>query len=1240
MNSVLSFFTLAHRECGEETVNICWDQRSSTILGRISRNGVDQSADVYGIPRRRVAMEELSTVKDFFATAAMRVSGDRIEVWPRLLGGAKSEEDNFSLSEELKKKKFKDLLLDVQGLGKDPALKKHYFVELDRRFELYEGWARGTNSDDFCQARIVFLLIAERMDENTNVFIRAMNGLIHTLENDLLNASTSENLKKVYDALWKKIKHFDGESIVKLEKLTRAFGLAQTALIEHYRANYLAKSSQKKKKEGTKIDIKTEIFQRAQNLEKCIKGKNHVAIKYNLKCIEEGTKRLKTTESRKWHRTKGMLKPAWKGASKAANSINISIIPVINVSALLEAPIVFGKEAIKLTRNPYYRPQRDWYEKCVKQEEERDKITDWHWHYAIIGHIKETIQNGEDETLKEQATQDLISYVQKGRKTWKKTPEEIKIRLYQVLWELENSTDIPTIKPILDKLEKQDATLKERAKESTELTEQDMKSKAFWRNIKRATSELVEEGPKSSLEEIETSARQIDQVSLNKRPIICIKEPVGTFTGREAYLAELQEALRPVQNGEKTKVVILTGLSGTGKTQLARKFLSENFASYSIVYTFNAQSVYTLKDGYRDLAYHRLKIDMMTNPSPSDFRNGVNATLEEKEHSGWLLFFENVDDRNMLQFLHENCPNSGGCIFIASRVGTNWDGANIIKLREFDPSDSTKLLKTIIREERQSDQKTLAELAEALGGLPLALAQTGAYINKQAEGYNAARYLTSFRKNYNDPTIPFRKFEAGLGEKIVTTTWSSSRECIKKNCPLAYEVLCLFSFLNFEKIPTHWIERWLTSERNIDEEVLEDNFTDIITILSDGYLMIRLEGSSLSIHRLLQQVIRESLTEKEQKKSIAEALNLIKERFDRYDNEDPGTWGIGEECLPHAENITNYVQKYSWPKDSGILYKTGVLLHLMGMSVFRQGIASQSKKYCEEALRIYKDYYEDSHPEFAKILNNLGTTWSDLGEHEEAIEYFKQARKIYNDAGNRYSADLALTLNNLGLTLSASNKHRQALEYFEKARTTYVACYSSKHPDVVTALNNLGFTKSFLNNPKEAIEYFEQALGIYATYSDNNTRLDLAYYSLIGLGMARDTLNQKKKATDHYQHALRILECFPSDRCLELEMTRVLIHLGNVRSDLGKYEKAIECFKRALEIFQNHPEYDNHPDRASILSNLGVSYSDLDKYEKAIEYFEQALRIFQACYENNHPEVTSTREKLNSTKQKIPHANA
>ena len=214
------------RQCGEVGVEISWDRRSGFIRGRVYRGGRAFSAIVCGMPKRRMEMGELSVARKYFKGVIVRVHGWQIDVQPRLLGGVQTREDRDSVHPKLKEEKLEDILLGATGARGN---RRVYQKELDRRFKKYERWAQWTEEKEganLCHARNQFLILAK--SDDINVFTRAMNGLIYALEKDPFERATADNIKNIYEVLWNKFNDLSGASVIKLEKLTRAFGLAQT----------------------------------------------------------------------------------------------------------------------------------------------------------------------------------------------------------------------------------------------------------------------------------------------------------------------------------------------------------------------------------------------------------------------------------------------------------------------------------------------------------------------------------------------------------------------------------------------------------------------------------------------------------------------------------------------------------------------------------------------------------------------------------------------------------------------------------------------------------------------------------------------------------------------------------------------------------------------------------------------------------------------------------------------------
>jgi Flp pilus assembly protein TadD len=183
-------------------------------------------------------------------------------------------------------------------------------------------------------------------------------------------------------------------------------------------------------------------------------------------------------------------------------------------------------------------------------------------------------------------------------------------------------------------------------------------------------------------------------------------------------------------------------------------------------------------------------------------------------------------------------------------------------------------------------------------------------------------------------------------------------------------------------------------------------------------------------------------------------------------------------------------------------------------------------------------------------MNNLGISYIDLGQYQQAIKYFQEALRIMPDD--------AKTWNSLGVAYDELGQYQQAIGCFQEALRI--------KPDNAKTWNNLGVTSGKLGQLKQAIGYFQEALRIKPDDAEtwNN------------LGISHSMLGQYQQAIKYFQEALRIK---PDDA----EMWN---NLGVAYDELGKYRPAIECFQKALRI---------KPDFANARNNLVMANGKLGR---------------------------------------------
>ena len=142
------------------------------------------------------------------------------------------------------------------------------------------------------------------------------------------------------------------------------------------------------------------------------------------------------------------------------------------------------------------------------------------------------------------------------------------------------------------------------------------------------------------------------------------------------------------------------------------------------------------------------------------------------------------------------------------------------------------------------------------------------------------------------------------------------------------------------------------------------------------------------------------------------------------------------------------------------------------------GEHQKALEYKLKALEIQEKILPLEHPALAIIYNNVGSTYGDLGEYQRALEYKLKALVIQEKVLPLEHPTLAISYNNVGSTYGALGEHRKALEYKLKALEILKKVLPQDHPYIMDGCANVAVTLIALNRFREALQYAEQALAI------------------------------------------------------------------------------------------------------------------------------------------------------------------
>ncbi len=117
-------------------------------------------------------------------------------------------------------------------------------------------------------------------------------------------------------------------------------------------------------------------------------------------------------------------------------------------------------------------------------------------------------------------------------------------------------------------------------------------------------------------------------------------------------------------------------------------------------------------------------------------------------------------------------------------------------------------------------------------------------------------------------------------------------------------------------------------------------------------------------------------------------------------------------------------------------------------------------------------------PDNARMHNNLGKAYYEIGKTQKAIDSFKKAIEL--------TPDFEIAWNNLGLAHYQAGEKKEALASFRKAIEI--------NPASAEAYNNLGSTYYKWGNIEEAISAYTKSIALNPNYAPAYRNLALAYY--------------------------------------------------------------------------------------------------------------------------------------------------
>jgi len=717
--------------------------------------------------------------------------------------------------------------------------------------------------------------------------------------------------------------------------------------------------------------------------------------------------------------------------------------------------------------------------------------------------------------------------------------------------------------------------------------------------------------PEIVLPPLGTLRRDLDNVG--RRP------PV--FEGREDDLARLGQAL--ARSSAMGTCTVITGMGGVGKTRLALEYAHRHEHDYDVRWRVRAGDLASLQEDLVRLG-SELGVVSPADPLESSARKVLTWL---STHQRWLVIFDDADGLvSLVDWLPSSCR---GHVIITSRARAWRSIAEVVELGRLSPEAARAVL---LRRGGRADDGSADELAVALGHLPLALVQAGAYV--ETTGCSFRRYREHLERDglalMRDP-----KAAPDGGHETVTKTWEISLAEIRTRKPLAAELLHWLAFLDPSGVPIPLLSAHI---ERLPPELAQclaspTELDDAIAVLLE-FGMIERDEDILRVHRLVQAVTRERLPALERRRLAEAVVQWACTIFAYVPTEMRlcdvpagaaeqvmalGTVddciSVGQECLAKA-------------------------LSCVGDYHLVRGACGAARSAHVRALEIRTELAA-AHPGWGRAqralaasLNRLGKVELRLGNYLVAHDCFRRAFDLRNGLfaadpdSEQARRELASSLDKLGDLEIAMGELEQAHEYFrqtaklleELARATPTSTLAQR--DLAMSLGKLGQVRAQAGYVDQALALLRRAVAIVETLvrlEPGNTgfQRDLSHL-LNNLGEALAQAGHHDAAREHFRRDVAIAEALaakdPDNMQAQRDLSLSLNRWGRAEQHAGHLVSARRLLRRGLDLRLLLARVDPHDARAR--HDLSLSYrklGDLEaqdgNHDAAIEHYGHAAEL-------------------------------
>ncbi|KAJ7292146.1 hypothetical protein C8J57DRAFT_1458652 [Mycena rebaudengoi] len=682
--------------------------------------------------------------------------------------------------------------------------------------------------------------------------------------------------------------------------------------------------------------------------------------------------------------------------------------------------------------------------------------------------------------------------------------------------------------------------------------------------------------------------------------------------------------------GRSQHIFVLHGLRGSGKSQLAFKFLQDSQAHhrFSEIFYIDAMSEQTIETDLKIIA-------------PAVVGGSAEASLHwlASKQEEWLLLFDNADDVQLdISKFFPHC--TFGNILITTRNQELCIHASAgSRVSDMEAEDAKDLLLQLAYQDRSDKQEKLSSevqeklavaIVKELHCFALAISQAGGYIHARGKLSGYLKLYQSHRDQLLQHVEIQRQDQYGLA---VYATWNLS---YKKLSSPGRTMLQICSSLHHKGILEQMFEKASMSQQDLDDPELQREVTQLLTALGkrDG------NWDSFIFHGVMGELESYSLIEQDRQDDSYHIHPLVQH------------WsGTTMETNRHLmQKCVLAIIGLSIPwgyEDDDYKYRHKLLQH-----VTRSIDSLNREEICTfVATRIGHVYFEGScwkkaealymvvmerskcvlgeeHPDTLTSMAHLASTYQNQGRLKDAEALEVVVMEMRKRVLGEEHPDTLTSMANHTSTYRAQGRWKDA-EVLEVVVMGVRGCVlGEEHPDTLMSMTNLACTYRNQGRWKEA-----EALQVVVMEMRKCVLGQEHPDTLTSMANLASTYRNQGHLKDAEELEVVVLEMMK--HVLGEEHPSTLMSMANLASTYwvqGRCKNA-EVLEVVVIEMSKHVLGEEHPDTLTSMANLASTYRNQGCWKDA-EVLEVMVMVMRKCVlGQEHPYALTSIANLASTYQ-------